>query len=195
MKAKIPEKLYRIVGGHETWKHYGVSNDRELGWQKYVQIDLEQITAKRLERLAELVAPHSSIRGAAMLLKDIRAWVRVANRDKSVKPRTVEQFAALLRQHLLHVPGHRVYERDELGEVTLAYYVEDVTYHPPQDYRDRRTPPMVSADLFWEEFGRRRKHVVFWHAEDCLHLTVDEALAGEDLYVESPELRTRSCDR
>lgn len=191
MKAKIPEKLYRAVGGHETWKHYGVTSaDRELGWRKYVEIDLEQITAKRLERLAELVAPHSSIKGAAMLLKDIRAWARVARKDKSVKPRTVEQFAALLKQHLLHVPGHRVYERDELSEVTLAYYVEDVSYHPPRESsHGGKIPPSVTADLFWEEFGKRHKHTVTWHAEDCLHLTVDEALAGEDLYVEGPELR------
>ncbi len=55
MKGKIPEKLYKACGGDSTWSSYGVSN-REYGWQKFVEIDLEKITLRRLERLRDMIA-------------------------------------------------------------------------------------------------------------------------------------------
>jgi len=189
MKAKIPEKLWKALGGEATFKHYGLDG-REMGWQKYAQIDLEQITPKRLQRLAEMVEPHTRIKGAAMLLKDIKAWLRVSKKDQSVKPRTVEQFASLLTRHLLDVPGHRICERDEVSEVWLVYYVEDVTFHPEQrGHHGDRIPPSVSMDLFWEEFGKRRKKSKSFYAEDCLHLTVTEALHRKGFYIETEEMR------
>ena len=191
MKAKIPEKLWKAMGGLQTFKHYGITTDRELGWRKYAEIDLEQITPKRLLRLAETVAPHSSIKGAAMLLKDIRAWARISAKDHTTKPRTVEQFAAMLRAYLQDVPGHRVYERDESSEVMWPYYVERVVYHPPQQRRggDYDEPPSVTMALFWFEFGTRRKAVETFHAEDCLHLTVAEALTKRNYYAENDFMR------
>lgn len=189
MKTKIPEKLWAALGGEETFKHYGLSG-RELGWKKYVEIDLEQITPKRLERLAELVTPHTKIKGGAMLLKDIRAWLRVSKNDRGVKPRTVEQFCSLLKVFLQDVPGHRVYERDEISEIWLAHYVESVSFTPAREgSRGDYTPPYVSIDLFWYEFGERKKHREVFHAEDCLHLTVLEALTRSGYYPETPEMR------
>lgn len=190
MKAKIPEKLWKALGGKDTFKHYGLDG-RDLGWQKYTTINLEQISESRLRRLEEMVAPHSRIRGAGMLLKDIQTWRRIVRNDKSVKPRSVEQFSVLLRQHLAGVPGHRVYRRDEISDVWYAYYVERVEYHPPveRSYNNERTPPSVSMNLFHEEFGRRRKTVVRFYAEDCLHLTVNESLRNKKYAVEVPELR------
>lgn len=192
MKAKIPEKLFYATGGVETWKHYGITDaDRDLSWKKYIEIDLEQFTAKRLQRLADMIEPYSKIRGAAMLLKDIRTTFRMATKEGkgAVKPRTVEQFSAMLRAYLADVQGHRIYERDELSEVWLPYYVEGVTYHPPTNYRSEPTPPFVSMTLFHEEFGKREKKSVSFYAEDCLHLTVIEAMASKGYYAETEEMR------
>lgn len=190
MKTKIPEKLWEVTGGLETWKHYNVgTNDRDFGYQKYVMLDLSTLTGKRLLRLVEIIEPHSRIKGAAMMLKDIRAWLRVMKGDSTVKPRTVEQFAELLRRFIGTFKRHHVYERDEANAAWLPYYVEDVVYHPPQTYRDNPSPPYVSADLFWMEFGVRKNETIVWHGEDCLHLSVPEAMAKKDLFAETPESR------
>lgn len=193
MKCKIPEKLFKATGGAKTWQHYGVDENshRSLDWKKYVELDLEQITVPRLKRLVEMLSPHSQIRGAAMMIRDIKTWMRVATEgDQSVKARTIEQFCSLAKIFLTPHPRHHVYERDEVSGVWLPYYVSDIEFHPQYSSgQGRTTPAHVTMSLFWMEFGTRKDSQRLWWGEDCLRMSVTEALAKKGLYVENEEMR------
>lgn len=188
MKTKIPEKLYKITGGFETWKHYGIGA-RDFSWEKYTTLDLSTLTDRRLTRLAEMIEPHSKIKGARAMIRDIGIWRRLVGGDTGVKPRSVEHFSVVLKAYLQGVPGHRIYWRDEIGGVHYAHYVNSIEYKPPREEREYRTPPSVTVRLLYQEFGERCSTSIDFHAEDCLHLTAQEALNSQGYYVETPELR------
>jgi hypothetical protein len=190
MKVKIPEQLWKLSKG--AFAKYGLS-DRELGWQKYVDLDLSTLHPKRVERLLKEVEPHTKIRGVGMMVRDIKTWLKVSAGDHSAKPRSVEQFCALLTQLLTDVPGHRVYERDERSETWLASYVESVKFVPlTRKHNGEERPPHVIVNLFWLEFGIRQSRAVVFFAEHCLGgLTPEAALQRKGLYPETPELRTQ----
>jgi hypothetical protein len=176
MKGKIPEKLYKACGGDSTWSSYGVSN-REYGWQKFVEIDLEKITLRRLERLRDMIAPYTaSIRGTKTLVRDIETWIRVlANEKTGITARTVEQFALLLTAYINGSQDHWLFEHDESNQTWFGYYVESIQYHPPQHARDGIVPASVTMDLFWIEFGHRHEKRESFHSEDCVDLSIGTA--------------------
>lgn len=188
MNTKIPEKLFHAVGGEKVMVHFG-TNGNELAWQKWTTLDLEKLSLTQLQKLEALFEPHKGIRGAGLVLKDIRAWQRVMQNDKAVKPRSMEQVAALLCAYLKDVPGQRVYERDKLSEVWLAYHISDIKYRPEVRHNGHYTPAHVDANLFYVEFGKRHCKDVSWCAEDALHLPPAEILARRDLFVETAEMR------
>lgn len=188
MNIKIPEKLWIAFGGSEAWKHYGVTmGHRDWSWQKYVSMDIGALTPARLKRFEEQLQPHTKIRGVKVILADIATWRRVLKNDPGTKPRSVEQFSEILKEHLRAVPGHRVYTKE--GDVWWAFYVNEVKFHPEQERRDERVPPKVSIEVFYEEMGHRHGQTEYFHAEDCLHLTATEALHRKGWVVETPELR------
>lgn len=189
MKIKIPEKLWHALGGANTLKSFGCSG-RELGWEKYAMLDLTPITDKRLARLYKLIEPHKRIRGASIALADIKTWRKaISGEDADLKPRSVEHFVSLLTTHLRGVDGQRIYLLN--GSMSEAYYVNRVRYLPPQDRSNYRSPPMASIELLYNELGRREECSETFYAEDCLHLTVQEALARKGYFCETPELRKR----
>lgn len=189
MKGKIPEKLYKACGGDSTWSSYGVSN-REYGWQKFVEIDLEKITLRRLERLRDMIAPYTaSIRGTKTLVRDIETWIRVlANEKTGITARTVEQFALLLTAYINGSQDHWLFEHDESNQTWFGYYVESIQYHPPQHARDGIVPASVTMDLFWIEFGHRHEKRESFHSEDCVDLSIGTALKRKGYVIASPKL-------
>ena len=150
MKGKIPEKLYKACGGDSTWSSYGVSN-REYGWQKFVEIDLEKITLRRLERLRDMIAPYTaSIRGTKTLVRDIETWIRVlANEKTGITARTVEQPLAGTR--LRRVGKGRSGLHITVKLVRNGQLVCDVD--TSQTYRTAREVEEWLAD--WKGFDRK----------------------------------------
>lgn len=190
MNIKIPEKLWDAMGGEDTFRHYGLSGfntRRDWSWHKFITLDIATLTPDRLKRLEEQVKPHSKIRGVKVILADIATWRRVLARDPGMKPRSVEQFTDILKEHLRHVPGHRIYSK--YGDVWLAYYVNEVRFHPEQERNGYRSPPYVSVGCMYEEMGHRHSENFSFFAEDCLHRTATEALEKKGWVVETPELR------
>jgi len=186
MKVKIPEPLYRV----ETKALKSYLNEDKFRYQKYAEVELSELSRPRFRALVKMCEPHQKIRGVGLLLKDMRAWERVAAGDHSVKPRSVEQFADMATELIRTSAGHRLYRKDPERDIWLAYYVNRVAYHPPE-HRSHgyETPPSCSIRLIWEEFAQRHQDSPTWHAEDSLHITPAEALGRKGYFIETEEMR------
>lgn len=190
MEIKINKALAEVIGAKEL-KPFGVDFDRfRYMGSGGVGIDLAGYTPMKIMELKSLITDHTEIKGTKILLRDIDSWLAAIKNTEGAKPRTVEAFSSMLMRYLSKVPGHRVYFKDDKRNCWWAYYVEDVRYHPPQHYSGGGfAPAYCSMDIFYEEFGKRHKDTVQFHAEHCCHRPVSQSLTDKGYIGETPELR------
>lgn len=155
-----------------------------------LEISLRCGKGNALERLEAALVTHQSVRGAGVLLKDVRAWRSLMNGSDGTKARTVEHFNSILTEVLRRLKGHRVYKQDIGRGAWLPYYVEEVEYVPERRERDYRHDEFVRMELWWEEFDERHSDRVTFLAHECAGMTVSQALALKGFALETPDLRT-----
>src|SRR5260370_30497150 len=143
-----------------------------------------------LNQFEKIFLDNQHVHGTKTILKDIATW-RIALTGKAPKIRAIRNMKALMIGYLGKVEGHRIYKKyDSENEMWLAYYVEDMEYHPEVKSRDGHyTPPHLTMDVMWEEFGGKKKNTVTFWPDDAIGFTVIEALARKDFYAETPEYR------
>lgn len=197
MKVRLTIPLCKAIGV-PSLAEYGLDDERSLehDWVKYHEINLAYLPEDRVRKLVKLVETHSKIRGSGVVLKECALWLElVADKDgtgaERLKIRTVEHFVSMAIQVIGKVEGHRIYETDAARGVWMAYYVEDIQYHPRREERNEVYPEYATMSLWWIEFGKRRQYTERFDAEDCVHMTVAEALARQSFVVETPELRAQ----
>jgi hypothetical protein len=184
----VSKKIYETIPSLETFLNADL-----FSWKDRVPIDLSKLASDRLDALEKMMEENRSVRGTGVIRKDIRAWRRASKGDYSARPRSVEQFAAFLTELLRDVPGHRVYKRDEDRDAWLPFYVDRVQYNPPERGYGGGSPssPTCTATFVYEEFGAVRSTTKSWHAADCVHRPLLEALARMGLHLETDELRAQ----
>jgi hypothetical protein len=174
-----------------AFRKWGLNNPKTWSWKEEAEIDLTRFPRSYVDDLEELFNQHPKVIGVGVILRDLKTWKRVLENPFDVKARTIWQFAALLKEFLRTVPGHRVYQKfgESAGkEAWLAFYVNDIEYHPEDTSRDYRQPAYVSMCLLYEEFGGRKKVYVRFGAED-IRCSVSEALVRKGYYAETSEFR------
>jgi hypothetical protein len=181
IKKAVAEKI-----GIKKFEAFGL-DAKAWSWRELAELNLARFPLKRIETLNTLLLAHKAVHGVGVLLRDIATWTAALNDAGSVKARTVKQFCPLLRGYMLPVPGHRVYHRTA-DNVWLPFYVDEITFHPEERHHGY-TPPRVTMDLIWLEFGGKKKEVIRFEESDCRGITVAEALARQGYIPETPALR------
>jgi hypothetical protein len=190
MEIRLSRTTAKAIGVNKfkAW----VNNEESWSWATEKYINLAELNAADIAKLEKIFLDHPDVTGTKVLLKDIATWRAALTSGDKAKPRAVRNFRPLLMRVLGKVAGHRVYEKfDSDKNLWLAYYVNDIEYHPERKQRDGDTyPAFVSMDLIWEEFGGKRQKTLSFYAADCIGISVLEALARKGLYIENEELRT-----
>jgi len=196
MEIRIYEELARAIGEEQLQRFSDNIDFEKFSWQRYLELDLVHLERAEVEALLELIKPYAKrggLRGAQTLGADIRTWLKAFDDPEAARSRTCQHFCALATELLARVPGHRLYWRDPTSDVWYAYYVEELTYHPKyrDSHRDRWNPAHTDIETFWLEFGGRCANKLVFHDEDCIGLSVVEALARKGYVVETQELREK----
>ena len=188
MKLIIKKWVAQRIG-YDAFADFGVSRESWGTWRKEQEIDLADLSPKKLDDLEAILTYHKKTHGIAVLLFDIRTWRKILEGGAStLKARTVRQFEQVLISYMLKAPGHRLYKRHDEGAM-LTYYVNDVEYHRPNESRDYREPAYVSMDLVYEEIGGLNRTSIHFSAEDCRLVPVHRVLADKGFVIETDELR------
>jgi hypothetical protein len=188
MNLRIHEDLIKAIGIPKL-KAHGLSIDEDAlrSWRKNIEVDLATLSPKQVDMLLALLLPHEKVRGCGIILKDVRTWIEAIN-GKTPKARSVRNFESLLNLYLKKAPKHWVYEKDKGRDVWMAYYVNTTEFHPEQKHHGYTSPAYTTMALRWTEFGGRCSYVESFHAEDCIGITVPEALARKGYIIETSEL-------
>ncbi len=192
MIIKVYRELWDKIGSTNKGilKRYGLGSHPFHYHEKTETIDLAKRTVPECERLMEMFEPHLSIRGSKIMISDIKAWLEVVKSDgKTGRPRSVQHFSSIAHKLLQEAPGHRLYFRDDDRGITLCYYVDEVTYTPPNTSRDYACPPSCGFDLLYTEFGALCSGNISFGPSETLRTHPAEALALKGYYLETPELR------
>ena len=155
-------------------------------------LSLRFVTDEDLDTLEETIARAKGRgTGKTAAIRNIKTFRTLRQGDAdSVKAKSVEMFTALLTEYLRTAPGHRIYGQDET-DATLAYYVNAVTYHPPEDRRNGPpSPPMCTMHLLFETYGTIHRKTVTFNAAGCMHMTAREALERNGFFIETEDLRS-----
>ena len=188
MNLKLHKELIEAIGVPVLKKHgLNVDEDSIRSWKKYIEVDLAALSPKQVSMLVGLLEPHESIRGVGILLKDCRTWQEAVS-GKTPKARSVRNFESLLTLYLRKEPKHWLYQKDDRRGVWQAYYVNSTEFHPEQKRDGYTTPASASMHLRYVEFGGRQAQNESFRADDCIGLTVPEALARKGYIVETPEM-------
>jgi hypothetical protein len=146
------------------------------------------MSTKQVAAFIATLEAHPKAWGVPTLLQDARTWMAALS-GKDVKPRSIRHFAALVTEAIRSAKGHWLYERNEKDGTYQAWYVYNVTYHPPQTGHSGSTRPYVAIKGANQVFGEVETTSWHFHSEDVLHNYPAQALANSNLYVETPELR------
>lgn len=189
MKIRLSKEVVNAIGAFDL-KLFGVVL-AQLEWQGYVEVNLGLYNRAKLATLKDLLASvvEGKPKGILTALRDLDEWTEALGGGEP-RARTVENFKRVLHLALFNSPGHRVYFKDDVRGVTFASYVNEVEYHPPQHISGGgMTTPKASIELLYLEFGVRGEETIYFYGEDCLRLTVREALARKGYYLETEARR------
>lgn len=190
MNLKLHKELIEAITVPVLKKHgLNVDEDSIRSWKKYIEVDLAALSPKQVNMLVGLLEPHEkSVRGCGILLKDCRTWLE-ALAGKNPRARSVRNFESLLTLFLRNkAPKHWLYEKDDKRNVWQAYYVNETRFKPEEKRDGYVSPATATVFLRYTEFGGRCGASETWQAEDCVGLTVPEALARKGYIIETPEM-------
>lgn len=194
MEVRIPKELFQALSKILKKKPFEIDDSR-LTWHDYINVNLRRFPVDALKTLRTALADHLSLRGANGLYRDIATWIEAAKNPKGVKElkaRKVRHGCDLLIEYLKSTKRKLLYKRVQEGAegVTLAYYVEEITYHPPVKRGDYTEREYIRMKMHYEEFGVGHKESTSFHAEDVLTLTPHEILHRQGYMVENHALRS-----
>src|SRR4030042_953440 len=171
--------------GLKVFEEFGINKD-SWSWKKEVFVGLSAMNRKKIEKLRSVAEAHRSVRGMAVMIRDIDIWLKALDSGAdAVHARTCRQFSDLLIRLIGKVPGHRVYERLAGAEdVYLAYYVNEIEYHPENITANYRHPAYVKMEIVCEMFGGRKGSKISFYIEDIRGRNTVESLAHKGFYVE-----------
>lgn len=204
MKLRLHKRLIEILDGRgangtKVLKLLGLDEERRtrnFEYVKWVEVDISRYDLDRVKQVREALVPFAggsdAVLGAGVALVDVDKWLAALKDPSKLRSMTVRkarQFADLLIQNLLLVPGPRVYEQTQ-DVAWNAYYVEEVRYHPPEkDSHGRVYPEYVTMDLAYRRFGSVHTFAVRFNAEECENVTAVEALGKKGYVFETQALR------
>lgn len=178
--------------GKEKFKPFISKGEEFWSYRTEAVISLAAMSVKKIKEFKAIFTENASVRGAKTIIKDIETWEAALNDEVTPKARAVRNFEPLLIRVLGQNPDHRIFKRvDGENYVWLCYYVNKITFHPSQTHNYSTTPAHVTMDLLYEEFmSTEKEQVTFWDT-DCVNITVIEALARKNFYMEIKESRAR----
>lgn len=174
--------------GIEALAEFGC--DTRNWWRGQTQhVNLRAFDTAKLDAFVALIKASvpKKVWGINVILRDIEAWCAATLNASTAKVTTLRAFTPMVIKLLNEVPGHRVYERDHTQ--WLAHYVNNVQYHPATSGGGYYSPPYVTMELLWHEFGGRKEATFTFYEQDVAKKTVTAILNKAGLYVETPELR------
>ena len=160
-----------------------------------INVSLLELEREQIDRLRSALVrlKESGTRMLGGLIADIDRWNDImdgAGNAGEMRPTTLQQFADLLIQYLLTIPGQRVYMQERGSNEWLPYYVNYVEHH--REYRDRRrdfVPASVEIHLMHWLLGNTYGHRVDLYNEDVNGYDVAGALAANGIFAETDDLR------
>lgn len=191
MIIKLKKDLAASIG-FEEFEAFGLG-ENSWDYTKVGEIDLAVLTAKKIMALDALFEIHTDVRGVKVIRRDIKTWLAAVNDASSTKPRTVRQFEILLTQFILKANGHRIFCRFG-NDQWLCYYVNEIEYIPAQKHNYSTTPEHVNMYIVWDKFGGRNTNRITFYNDDCINLSISEALIRKGFVAETSELRTSYLD-
>lgn len=146
--------------------------------------DVRAWTPAALAALADALRANLAVRGAKPALADVAHWRAAVegNLDPSAcKPRSVEQFAALVTELLAHDPTHTLFRHRPDHDAWCPVYVDRVWYEDASENSYRRTPAHCTLRFWWNEFGTVHYESAYFEYADCVHRSLADTLAGSKL--------------
>ena len=190
MEVKLPEALVHAIG-IQNLKVFEITED-SLTWNRFITINLTRIKLQDAKNLRELIEPHKEIRGAKIAIKDLETWINACSDAGSQKVRKLIHFESLLIEYVMKANGHRLFKKHDIdGQAWLCYYISRIEYHPETHNSYGTSPAYVEMQYIYEEFGMMHKGSSLFYDDDTRGKQVEEILASEGWYIETPEMRTK----
>lgn len=95
----------------------------------------------------------------------IEQYKKVKANPNDIRPRTLEQFATILKEYLSKVPRYYLFQQNE-DEDFLGYVVTSVGYTPPKRERGCTSPAYVYARTMYYEHGENKSQTVWFYKKD-----------------------------
>jgi DNA polymerase III delta prime subunit len=166
---------------------------KEYRWNEKLRVDLGLVPVADLERfrdgLKTMAADAAKAKQKPLnlpgIISDINSWLQVLKGGHTGKPRSVEQFTAMLTEAIRATP-HKWITTFSMG-VNHHWYVREVSYTPEDNRRDYRTPAHCTVYLVAQELGQYAYSTVTFWPQDIMGMNVLEAMAKKSIYLETEE--------
>ncbi|MGD9749418.1 MAG: AAA family ATPase [Acidimicrobiia bacterium] len=186
MKLKVDKRTF--LAAPAVFRPYWGKDADWVKWNKSKDLDIGPMAPAQVNKLIAALEEHPKAHGVPTLLQDCRTWL-AAIEGKDVKPRSLRHFAALVTEIIRQAAGHWLYEKDKRDDTYQAWYIYSVSYTPPKQGHYGESRPYTTIKGAQMLFGKIKTCSWVFHTEDALYMYPVEALAREDLFVQTAELR------
>jgi hypothetical protein len=162
----------KLLGWTADWTDHGTRFGFECDSLELTLPQLDLLASKGLNRKA-----NSSIAMAKKVLT-----------NKSVVATSAESMVELMRCYIAReAPGFRLYQR--IGDRWFGYFVDAIHYQPEDKRSGYYEPAKCVVRLEYASLGELRRESFEFPSGTCRGRKPETVLAGEDLYVETEEIR------
>lgn len=166
--------------------------------RKSMKIDVAALTLKDLSMVTKILSKDP--RGNACPLDVIKQWSKVRENPNDAKPRTLEQFATILKNFIRKAPKYMVFKQNEDSD-WLPYVVSSVGYQPPKRSSYGTSPAYTYMKLKYYEHGKIHDETLRFYARDIESKTCSQIMdrsgyiLGTDDLVRAHEAETEKYKR
>lgn len=150
-----------------------------------MRVDVAKMAPEILKKIQRVLAKDP--KANACPLDVLKQWEKVQSNPNDVKPRTLEQFATILKRYLSDIPGHTLFSQNDNGD-WLPYVVTLIGYQPPKRHRFGVEPAYVFMRMVYYEKGKIQTTSQSFYAKSIEKRTCAEIMDASDFMIGTEDL-------
>jgi hypothetical protein len=155
---------------------------------KSLKVDVSTLTDTDMKKIVSVLKKDEVTNRCP--LDVIEQWKKVKANPNDQRPRTLEQFATILKEYLAKVPKYYLFQQNE-DEDFLAYVVTSIGYTPPKRERGGVRAGYVYARLNFYEHGKNESTTLYFHKKEIEGKTCAEIMDKSGFMIATDDMIKR----
>jgi hypothetical protein len=185
LKAKELDQLKELPGVERFISYHSYNAERKM------KIDVASLTEPQLKKVEHVLQKNPTLNRCP--LDVIQQWRKIKSNPNDQRPRTLEQFATILKTYIATVPKYTLFQQTE-DEDWLPYLVGAIGYTPPKKTSHGVQPGCVWMRLYKYIKGKKESENVYFYKTDIEKKSCSEIMDKSGYMIATDDMFKRHAE-